>query len=98
VYQEVQDFNRKQHQQAFCGLVQPSETERVLNGKRTEYRFKQPRSIDWKEQFERATKAFESNGFLILIDSRQAESLDEQLTIDTDTEVAFVKLTLLVGG
>ena len=40
VYQEVQDFNRKQGEQIFRGLVQPSDTERVLNGNREGYRLK----------------------------------------------------------
>lgn len=98
VYQEVQDYHRKQHDLVFHGFVQPNDTERVLNGKRTEYRFKQPRQIDWKEQYERAITAFQSNGFLVLIDDRQADSLDQVVTIRPETNVSFVKLTLLVGG
>ncbi len=35
---------------------------------------------------------------LILIDDRQAESLDQEFTIGTGTSVTFLKLTLLVGG
>ena len=40
VYQEVQDFNLKSDEQVFRGLVQPTDAERVLNGKPTEYRLK----------------------------------------------------------
>jgi hypothetical protein len=98
VYQEVQDFNRKAHEQIFRGLVQPTDAERVLNGKRTEYRLKQHRDLSWKEQFEKATEAFTRNGFLLLIDDQQAESLDQEFTIGPRTQVSFVKLTLLVGG
>ena len=98
VYQEVQDFNRNAHEQIFRGLVQPIDAERVLNGKRTEYRLKQHRDLSWKDQFERATEAFDRNGFLILIDDKQAESLDQGFTIGHRTQISFVKLTLLVGG
>jgi hypothetical protein len=98
VYQEVQDFNRQQDQQVFRGLVQPTETERVLNGQRTEFRMKQHRQIDWKEQLDKAIEAFEGNGFFILVGERQVESLDETFDIDTQTQVSFVKLTMLVGG
>jgi hypothetical protein len=98
VYQEVQDFNRDQDQRVFRGLVQPSDAERVLNGNRPEYRLKQHRQLDWKEQFEKATAAFEQNGFFILIGDRQAEGLDQEFTITPSTEVSFVKLTMLVGG
>ena len=98
VYQDVQDFNRQHQQQVFRGLVQPSDTERVLNGHRPEYRLKAKRTIDWKEQFEQAQEAFGRNGFFILIDNTQAESLDQEFVVQSTTEVSFVKLTMLVGG
>lgn len=98
VYQEVQDFNRQQHEQVFRGLVQPTDTERVLNGKRTEYRLKNHRQIEWKAQFEEALEAFEKNGFLVLVNNKQAERLDQEFEIGSATQVSFVKLTLLVGG
>jgi hypothetical protein len=98
VYQEVQDFNRREGERVFRGLVQPTDAERVLNGDRPEYRLKQRRQIDWKEQFEKALAAFGGNGFFILIDDRQAESLDQEFTVRPSSEVSFVKLTPLVGG
>jgi hypothetical protein len=98
VYQEVQDFNRNQEQQVFRGLVQPTETERVLNGQRPEFRLKAHRAIDWKEQYEKALAAFDANGFFILIDNGQAESLDQEFDIRPSTAVSFVRLTMLVGG
>ncbi len=98
VYQEVQDFNRQQDQQLFRGLVQPTDTERVLNGARTEYRLKQHRQIDWKPQFEKAVEAFSRNGFFILIDNQQAEDPDQEFNCNSQTQISFVKLTMLVGG
>ena len=68
VYQEVDDFNRRKPE-AFKGLVQPDDTEETLNG----YRLRKPRQIDWNVQFENACKAFDRNGFFILIDDHQAE-------------------------
>lgn len=98
VYQEVQDFNRKRDDPVFRGLVQPTDAERVLNGKRTEYRMKTRREIEWKAQFEKAVEAFERNGYFILVDDKQAESLDQEFVIGHGTLVSFVKLTPLVGG
>jgi hypothetical protein len=94
VYQEVQDHNlhRRQRTGPFRGLVTPSETESQLNGP------KALREIDWKKQFTSACDAFDHNGFFILIDDKQAESLDEEVTLKHDTRVSFVKLTPLVGG
>jgi len=98
VYQEVQDFNRQENERIFRGLVQPTDTERVLNGPRQEYRLKQHRQIDWKPQFEKAIEAYERNGFFILIDDQQAESLDQEFTVKPRTQISFVRLTMLVGG
>lgn len=98
VYQEVQDFNQKQGEQVFRGLVQPTDTERILNGHRHEYRMKTRRQIDWKPQFDKAVEAFERNGFFIIVDDKQAESLDDEFNVTPSTSVSFVKLTMLVGG
>lgn len=98
VYQDVQDFNRRRDQEVFRGLVQPTDADRVLNGKPTEYRMKTQRAVEWKPQFEKAIEAFDRNGYFILIDDKQAESLDQEFTIGRGTLVSFVKLTPLVGG
>jgi len=98
VYQEVQDFNQRQGGKVFRGLVQPTQTERVLNGNRHEFHLPKARQIDWKEQYEKALDAFERNGFFILIDNTQATSLDQELEVTPGTAVSFVRLTMLVGG
>jgi hypothetical protein len=98
VYQEVQDFNQAEGERTFRGLVQPTDTERVLNQDRSEFKLKQRRTLDWKQQFERAVESFQRNGFFILVDDRQAESLDQEFTVTATTEISFVKLTMLVGG
>ena len=93
VYQEVQDFNR-QRADVFRGLIQPEEAEKALNG----WKLKKPRQLDWKRQFERGVEAFEKNQVLILVNDRQAESLDEEIEIGPETRVTFLRLTALVGG
>lgn len=94
VYQEAKDHNLKKAQHVFQGLVQPSDAERELNG----YRLREPRLIDWQQQYEIALQAFERNGFLVLIGDRQAESLDEEFEIQPGVEATFLKLVPLVGG
>lgn len=93
VYEEVQEFNLKQPEH-FRGLVQPTDAERVLNG----YKLRQHRKVDWEQQYARAIEAFQRNGFLILVDDRQAESLDQELEIRLDTQISFLRLVPLVGG
>src|SRR5262249_30954573 len=93
VYQEVQDFNRKKGDE-FRGLVQPTDAERTLNG----FRLRKPRQIDWKEQFQQATDAFEAGRILILVNDRQMSSLDDEIVLSPSTDVAFLRLMPLVGG
>ena len=96
VYQEVSEYNFRSRRAGglFRGLVQPTDTERTLNG------FKVPknRDIDWEAQFAQAIDAFARNGYFILVNDRQAEALDETIVISPSTHVSFVKLTPLVGG
>ncbi|EKV00352.1 hypothetical protein Lepto7375DRAFT_2460 [Leptolyngbya sp. PCC 7375] len=93
VYQEVKDFNVKQPE-IFTGLVQPTETEQTLNG----YKLRKPRKINWEAQFEKAITAFQSNGFIILVDDEQVTELEEEIIIAPETSVTFMKLVPLVGG
>ena len=56
------------------------------------------RMLDAQEQIEKALVAFERNGFLLLVNDRQIESLDEQIEVTPATTVTFLKLVMLVGG
>lgn len=93
IEQEVARYNER-HGDYFFGLVQPSAAETTLNG----YRMRQKRNIDPAEQVERALSAFMRNGFLILVDDRQAEQLDDLVMLRPSTVVTFLKLVPLVGG
>ena len=96
VYQEVSEYNFRSHREGgvFRGLVQPTDTERTLNG----FKVPEGRDIDWEAQLARALDAFGRNGFFILVGDHQAETLDEPIVIGPSTSVSFVKLTPLVGG
>ncbi|GGK24333.1 hypothetical protein GCM10008955_17360 [Deinococcus malanensis] len=95
VYEEVTEYNARQPE-VFQGLIQPTDAERTLNG----YRLKAWRKLDWEAQYQRATEAFKKHGFVVLVDERQVDDLDEQvhLRLDRPTEVTFLKLVALVGG
>jgi hypothetical protein len=93
VYQEVQDYNLKTPEY-FRGLVEPADAEKTLNG----MKMKKGRQLDWRKQFEVALEAFEANRILILVNERQAESLDEEIVIEPETRVSFLRLVPLVGG
>lgn len=93
VRQEVERHNQSLPE-VFTGLVQPEESEQILNG----FRMKTKRPLDWEAQFQRACASFEHNGFLMLVDGQQVSELDREIDLRSDSEVQFVKLVPLVGG
>jgi hypothetical protein len=93
VYQEVRDYNQSQPEY-FRGLVQPTDSEQVLNG----YKMPQQRSIDWEKQYEKAIQAFQNNGFIILVNDRQVEDLEEEIELTEELPISFLRLIPLVGG
>jgi hypothetical protein len=93
VRHEVEEYNRRKPD-TFRGLVQPTDSERTLNG----YRLKPPRAVDADPQFAKAIDAFGRNQIIVLVDDRQVESLDEEIAVRPETRVSFLRLTPLVGG
>lgn len=90
---EVRRYNNENGDR-FYGLVQPSDLEQMLNGPAVR-RF---RPIDADRQVEVALKAFRDGRFLMLLPDRQAEELDEVVTLNDGDEVGFLRLVPLVGG
>jgi hypothetical protein len=93
VLQEVELYNDNLPQY-FNGLIEPSDAEKTLNG----YKLKSKKLIDGEKQVYTALNAFQKNGFFVLIDNTQAETLDQVVELKEHTSISFIKLTPLVGG
>lgn len=93
VKREVEDYNKKLPEY-FNGLVEPLEAEKTLNG----YKLKGKKIIDAEKQIYIALDAFQKNGFFLLVDNHQADSLEDEVELKAKTTISFVKLTPLVGG
>ena len=93
VFREVQSYNEKTPE-IFNGLVQPIGAERILNG----FKMRERKKIDAEQQYKNAVESFERNGFIMLVENLQIETLDEQIEIEPDMEISFLKLVPLVGG
>ncbi|MEN0004442.1 MAG: hypothetical protein AAF798_09870 [Bacteroidota bacterium] len=93
IYKEVEQFN--QHSpEYFRSLVQPTAAEVTLNG----YKMKEKRKIDPEKQYYLALEAFTKNGYFLIINNKQVESLEQEIELRDDLELQFIKLTPLVGG
>ena len=92
---EVANYNKRK-EEYFNGLVQPTATERTLNG----YKFKDRnrKSIDVEKQIYIALDAFQKNAYFILVDDQQVEDLDQRIFLKEGSAISFLKLTPLVGG
>ena len=90
---EVDQYNNKMPEY-FKGLIEPGDAERTLNG----FKLKEKRKVDAEKQCLIALDAFQKNGFFLLVDNIQSESLEQMVVINTNTNISFVKLTPLVGG
>jgi hypothetical protein len=99
VYEEVRQYNAARPE-FFHGLVQPTDAEQTLNGYRVREKTagERRKAIDWEAQYARAIEAFTRNGFFVLVDDRQVDSLDDVIEVRPGTQVSFVKLVPLVGG
>jgi len=93
VLKEVEHYNNKLPEY-FKGLIQPNAAEKTLNG----YKLKTRKKIDGEKQVYTALDAFQKNGFFVLIDNLQSESLAQKVELSEDTSISFVQLTPLVGG
>ncbi len=93
VSQEVAKYNNRIIEK-FNGLIQPTEKENVLNA----FSKKEFRMIDGEQQVYIALDAFQKNGFFVLVDDKQVESLEEQIQLRPNLKVSFIKLVPLVGG
>ncbi|GAA3594619.1 hypothetical protein Q4Q39_06970 [Flavivirga amylovorans] len=93
VLTEVQVYNSSKPEY-FKGLIQPSDTEKTLNG----FRVKKRKSIDGEQQVYVALDAFMRNGFFVIVDDEQITDYDQEILVSSETKISFLKLTPLVGG
>jgi hypothetical protein len=88
VYQEVTEYNARRVTR-WSGLVQPRAESTAGQA---------PRRIDWEAQTKRAIAAFTTGTLLVIVDGRQAETLDDHIEVRAESSVAFLRLMPLIGG
>jgi glutaredoxin 2 len=93
VSQEVDAYNKKAGGE-FKGFVQPSESEKILNG----FKLTKGRQLNFEKQKNTAITAFKSNNFFLLVNDKQVTEVDEVIFITPKTLVVFLKLVPLIGG
>lgn len=90
---EVEAYNKKLPEY-FSGLIKPTDAEQTLNG----FKMKAKKRVDPERQVYIALDAFQKNGFFLLVDDTQCVDLDQEVLLNENTSLSFLKLTPLVGG
>jgi hypothetical protein len=99
---EVHEINLARQQQTECiatarGYLVPVEAERELKSSSAKSSaWIEPLDID--AEVDRATAAFARRRFIMLLDDREIDDLDEAVGLRSESEVVFVHLTPLKGG
>lgn len=93
VYEEVHEHNLNAPSFPHM-MVTPTAAEQTLNHYRATIR----RHLNPERLANNAVRAFEKNGFFVLVDNQQVCDLDAEIDINVDTSVSFIRLVPLVGG
>lgn len=103
VIAKINQFNQNLKNQSFKNPFL-TEAENILNQatyqKRMEAQKKQMEAarLDPEKAGYDALAAFQKNAFFVIIDGQQKEKLEEELLLNDNSEVRFIRLTPLVGG
>ena len=71
----------------FVGLIKLSDEELTLNDRPAR------RVLDPDRQVARAYESFHKNGFALLVDGTQVESLDQELDLSPKSQITFLRLS-----
>lgn len=82
-------------ERSFIVALDPNSPEMALNPRGTR---RKSRQLNADEEIARTFVAFEKRRFLLLVDDRQLDGLDDELGFTDGSEVTFLKLSLLKGG
>ncbi len=100
VRDQVRQFQDRQTQRQFLrALTERDLAEGIERGKIESGKSDVPlQPVDSDAAVETALLAFQDGLYLVVIDEVQVNSLDEQRVLKPDSQITFVRLTLLAGG
>ena len=91
VYQEVTEYNAARAQRPRLPFPLTAVVRRL-------YAHRPRQRLDWEEHYQRAVRAFQRSGFLILVDDQQVDDLEAEIEVKAETRITFLRLVPLAGG
>lgn len=100
VREQVQAFKKRQQDAQFVRALTNLEIEQAAEtGKITMGGSEiSPQEVDIDEAVHQALQAFEDGIYLVVIDEQRPTDLDSQVFLTDDSQITFIRLTLLTGG
>ena len=100
VRQELEAFKNRQEERKLVRVLSKEEIEKgAIKGKidagGLEY---EPQDVDPVAAVENALLAFKDGFYYVFVDEKQALSLEENITLNDNSHVLFLRLVPLVGG
>lgn len=100
VRHEVAEFQKRQADRQFLRVL----TEREIQAGAESGKISagasevEPQEIDADQAVGTAVQAFEDGIYLVVLDGQEQRQLDAQLFLQPDSQLTFIRLTLLAGG
>lgn len=100
VRQEVVAFQQRQVDRQFLRVlsiqeIQAGEVAGKIESGGSEV---EPQAVDVDAAIDTALQAFEDGIYLVVVDEQEQRSLDAEVFVKPDSQLTFVRLTLLAGG
>lgn len=100
VREEVAAFQRRQRDRLTLHVLSARQIEQAAERGKIDSGGSdvQPQDVDPDAAVATAVQAFEDGLYFVAIDDQQAHDLDRQVFLRPDSQVTFIRLTLLAGG
>jgi hypothetical protein len=96
---EVEAFKERQQERQLLRALTAADVEKgVARGKIESGGSEVKQEVDAEEAVGTALQAFEDGLYLVILDGQEQRQLDQQVFLKPDSQVAFVRLTMLAGG
>jgi hypothetical protein len=96
---ELAAFEERARERSLLRVLTPADLVRgVETGKYAAEARTRQEAPSYDDAWARAREAFEDDLYVVFLDERQLESLDERILVDADTRLRLVRLVALAGG
>lgn len=100
VRQEVKSFQDRQHARQFVRALTAEQIEAAAERGKIEMGASEVgiQAVDSDQAVGAALQAFEDGLYLVIIDDQEQRDLEQQVFLQPDSRITFIRLTMLTGG